>query len=79
MSDYAYAKRLADNLLFELSPVCQRIEIAGGVRRQKAECKETTDKHESKHGVPARHAPHAAERNGKNYGARRDAGRADYP
>jgi DNA polymerase/3'-5' exonuclease PolX len=32
---YAEAKRLADQLLAELSPVCERIEIAGGVRRMK--------------------------------------------
>jgi DNA polymerase/3'-5' exonuclease PolX len=34
---YAEAKRLADQLLAELSPVCERIEIAGGVRREKPE------------------------------------------
>ena len=38
MITYAEAKRLADQLLAELSPVCERIEIAGGVRRQKPEC-----------------------------------------
>lgn len=35
MTTYAEAKRLADQLLAELSPVCERIEIAGGVRREK--------------------------------------------
>lgn len=35
MMTYAEAKRLADQLLAELSPVCERIEIAGGVRRMK--------------------------------------------
>jgi DNA polymerase/3'-5' exonuclease PolX len=34
---YAEAKRLADQLLAELAPVCERIEIAGGVRREKPE------------------------------------------
>lgn len=38
MSTYAEAKRLADQLLTELAPVCERIEIAGGVRREKSEC-----------------------------------------
>lgn len=38
MSTYAEAKRLADQLLAELAPVCERIEIAGGVRREKPEC-----------------------------------------
>ena len=35
---YAEAKRLADELLDQLSPACERIEIAGGVRRKKPEC-----------------------------------------
>jgi DNA polymerase/3'-5' exonuclease PolX len=38
---YAEAKRRADELLAELSPACERIEIAGGVRRQKPECHDT--------------------------------------
>jgi DNA polymerase/3'-5' exonuclease PolX len=38
MTDYTSAKHAADELLAELSPVCERIEIAGGVRRQKPEC-----------------------------------------
>jgi hypothetical protein len=37
MTTYADAKRLADQLLAELSPVCERIEIAGGVRREKSD------------------------------------------
>lgn len=38
MAEYNHAKQLADQLLAKLSPVCQRIEIAGGVRRHKVEC-----------------------------------------
>jgi DNA polymerase/3'-5' exonuclease PolX len=38
MSDYAHARQLADQLLEELFPYCMRIEIAGGVRREKPEC-----------------------------------------
>jgi DNA polymerase/3'-5' exonuclease PolX len=38
MSTYAEAKRRADELLAILAPACERIEIAGGVRRHKAEC-----------------------------------------
>ena len=33
-----HAKQLADQLLDELAPACERIEIAGGIRRQKPEC-----------------------------------------
>jgi DNA polymerase/3'-5' exonuclease PolX len=38
MSTYARAKEVADGALAMLAPACERIEIAGGVRRQKAEC-----------------------------------------
>ena len=38
MGTYAEAKRRADELLAKLLPACERIEIAGGVRRHKAEC-----------------------------------------
>jgi DNA polymerase/3'-5' exonuclease PolX len=38
MGTYAEAKRVADELLAKLAPACERIEIAGGVRRHKAEC-----------------------------------------
>jgi DNA polymerase/3'-5' exonuclease PolX len=38
MSTYAKAKQVADELLAKLAPACERIEIAGGVRREKPEC-----------------------------------------
>lgn len=38
MTTYIKAKQTADELLAKLSPACERIEIAGGVRRKKAEC-----------------------------------------
>jgi DNA polymerase/3'-5' exonuclease PolX len=32
------AQRIADKLIADLSPHCDRIEVAGSVRRQKPEC-----------------------------------------
>jgi len=38
--DYSTAAALAENLVERLSPFCERIQVAGSVRRRKAHCKD---------------------------------------
>lgn len=37
---YEVAKQIADNIVLQLKPHCERIEIAGSIRRKKAEVKD---------------------------------------